>query len=288
MPAHSGPVARTAAATRSPNASAMCVLLHASRVARSSSALAFSSGVVLSRAGRPARMSATVVSWSRHQRASWRSTCHGARGSRKVAVPTWTASAPGLQQLDGVAARLHAADPDDRRVGERRPALPDGADRHRVHRGPESPPPPAPRTGRPVSVSRARPEQRVHQREPVRTALERARRDLHDVGHVGAELGPARQAALGGRHDPGRRLGRVGEHARAGPRRSGQLTLTSSAAMQRPARCSPPRRRAPRRARSPPRCGPRCSPRPRARLRRARAGRARPTRRGRGPAARRC
>ncbi len=53
------------------------------------------------------------TSCQRHQRLSPASTCARERGSRKVAVPTCTASAPGHEHLHRIHAAGHAAHTDD-------------------------------------------------------------------------------------------------------------------------------------------------------------------------------
>ena len=66
------------------------------------------------------------------QAASSRRTRAGARGSANVAVPTCTARGAGEQQLGGVGAADHAADPDDRQVGQGGVDVVDGAHRDGV------------------------------------------------------------------------------------------------------------------------------------------------------------
>ena len=209
-PAHSGPVAATAAATRSPKLSAIASsFVRSDRHRRSSCGRAAPSRRSPSLAGRPSPTRRApldgcpprVVPWSSHQRASWRSTFHGARGSRNVAVPTWTASAPASRNSTASRPENTPPTPTIGSVGEGRPALPHGPHRHRVHGAPESPPPPAPRTGRPVSMSSARPSSVFTRVSPSAPPSTRAGGDLDEVGHVRAELGPARQAARGGRQD---------------------------------------------------------------------------------------
>ena len=120
-------------------------------------------------------------------------------GSRKVAVPTWTASAPAMQELHRVAAREHSPDADDGRVRERppgtptRPGPPPGGSRRRRaprHRRPA----PAGRSSR----SRASPSRVLTRVRPTAPPRRAAAGDLDDVGHVRAQLGPAGQPALGG------------------------------------------------------------------------------------------
>ena len=135
--------------------------------------------------------------------------------------------------------------------------------------GPDSPPPPCPSTGRPVSGSSTMPEQGVDERDRLGAAVAGRGRHLRELGGGGAELGPARPPATRGRlhHRPGRR-GRVGEHVAAGPPGWGRR------GSPRP----PPPRSAHRRAgrlprRTPRRSGPRCWPRPGPRSAAARADR---------------
>ena len=59
----------------------------------------------------------------------------------------------GEQQLGGVPTRRHAADADDRQVGQRGVDVVHGAHGDRVDRRPGQPPPPAPSAGRRVSGS---------------------------------------------------------------------------------------------------------------------------------------
>ena len=89
-----------------------------------------------------ARMEVRSVRWA-HASSSWR-TRAGARGSAKVAVPTWTARGSGEDQLGGVSSRGDAADPDDRQVRQR--ACTSWTARTAIGwmAGPERPPPRAP------------------------------------------------------------------------------------------------------------------------------------------------
>ena len=60
------------------------------------------------------------------------STRHGARGSRKVAVPTWTASAPAISSSTASAPGHHPADADDGGVGMGGPHVEHGPHGDRV------------------------------------------------------------------------------------------------------------------------------------------------------------
>ncbi len=220
----------------------------------------------------PARMPSIVVSWSRHP-APRQLAQHL---PRRLRVPERGRAdldrvGPRSQQLHRVAPRLHPADPDDRGLGERGPALPDRTHGHRVHRRPREPAAAAPGgPGEIRSRGRRRARSRVFTRVNPSAPPSRAPvAHLHQVRDVGAQLGPTAQPAPGDRHDAGGRLGRVGEHARAvldvgaadvdlerGDAGAGYVGGAAAAL--------PPTRR---RARSPLPSGPRCSPR-RARLRR--------------------
>ena len=234
MPAHSGP----GGAHRGGDAVAECVS-HARppshlRSTFASRACAFSSGVVRVTAGRPGSGCLRPSCRGRGTSAPAGATpSTGARGSRKVAVPTWTASAP--------ACRSSTASWPDCTPPTPTIAVSGNAARHsqtaRTATGctgaPESPPPPAPRTGRPVSVSRASPSSvftSVSPSAPPSSAPVAISTTSGTLGLSLAQRGrPHLVAAM-------TRAVASAEWANMRDRSStfGQLTLTSSAAMQRP------------------------------------------------------
>ena len=133
--------------------------------------------------------------------------------------------------------------------------------------GPDSPPPPAPSTGCFVSRVVRQPEQRVDARDRLGARCGDSTGDVDDAVRVGAELGPARPPATGGRVDhPRRQLGVVGEDRVATLEvRARQVDLDGHDLRRvlRPAGRRPPRSRRP--------SAPRWRPR---RLHRCAAGRA--------------
>ena len=146
-------------------------------------------------------------------------------------------------------------------LGEGRPALPHGPHRHRVHRAAREPAPAGAEDGPARLGVEGQAEQGVDQREAVGAALEGARRRSRPRR---ARWGSAWPTAAGRtRWPPAPRAVASAEWANIRERSStlGQLTLTSSATMQRAA---PPRRAAvARRARAArrvvrDRSGPRC------------------------------
>ena len=175
----------------------------------------------LARGARPGRR--------RHQRSSPVSTRQGARGSRNVAVPTCTASAPASSSSTASRPVVHPAHADDARLREGRPALPDRPHRHRVQR-------PAPRArrrpprarGRRRSMSTARPSRVL---TSVRASAP-APRAAPAISPRSATLGLS-LAQRGSPHAAAATASAVavGEWANMRERSStlGQLTLTSTA-----------------------------------------------------------
>ena len=220
MPAHSGPVARTAAATLSPKLSAIVPSIVADRA--------------------PARLGA--------QRLYARCTMPAPPGQLPEHLPG-RARVPegGRAHLDRVGAGHGAARP--RRAPVRTPPTPtmgvaERAARHshtaRTATGwtaaPERPPPPAPRTGRPVSDVDRQPEQGVDERQR-RRPRPRGRRPRSRPRR--ARWGSAwPTAAARTPWPPARRDVASAEWANMRERSStlGQLTFTSSATITTPGR----------------------------------------------------
>ena len=189
---------------------------------------------------------------------------------------------PGQQHLGRVGAVGHAPHADDRQ----RPAPPRGrrtppAPRPGGSRGPTAPPPrgPDPSRKRRVSGSMAMPITvftRVTASAPASCG---GARDLGEVRHVGAELGPSGPPAPGGGpQHVGRGLGRVGEQVAPGlgvGARQVDLDGDDARRARRPAGRPPAGTRRP--------CGPRSRPRRGRRWRAAAAGRRPARRRRRGP-----
>ena len=166
----------------------------------------------------PTRRRTSATSWSRHQRASPANTRAGARGSRKVAVPTSTASAPASIISTASTPARHASDPDDARVGKDTATVVHGAHRHGTDRRSRQTAPSRPRpetVGAPLDVD-GHAQHGVDEHKGLGPRLQRGAGDLDDVGHVRAQLHPQRQTARGRRRH-GQRGGasRVGEDATA-------------------------------------------------------------------------
>ncbi len=147
MPAHSGPVARTAASTRSPKLSAIsssfvqqwyaCGCRVGGSVARANRAgvvdFGAASRVVPDLADRR-RVGVTPT----RQLAEHLPRCPRVPEDRR---PDLDGVGTGHEQLDRVGAGRHPTDPDDRHVGEGGPALPHGPHRDRVDGGAGQPTP---------------------------------------------------------------------------------------------------------------------------------------------------
>ena len=220
MPAHSGPVRRTAAATRSPKLSA----ISSSFVEQMATRLrAVASSARRPPARRHLRHRAAARPNLPHRRAVRvaparqlaRAPSTAPAGPGRSPCPTCTASAPA-QQLDRVAARRT---PRRRRRSARRgrrpgtptpPARPPGG-----AAAPERPPPPAPSTGAPVSVSRARPSSVLTRVSPSAPPSRAPAAISTMSGTFGLSLAQrGRPHAVAASTARGR-LGRVGEHPRA-------------------------------------------------------------------------
>ena len=156
----------------------------------------------------------------------------GARGSRKVAVPTSTASAPAINNSTTSTPRPTPPDADDAGARKGGAAVVHGPHRHRADGRARQP---AARRARaePVRARAARrwpcPARCSRARAP-RPRRQRGAGDVDDVGHVRAELHPQRQPAA--RPTPPRRAAvACAEWAnmRLRSSRFGQLTLTSTA-----------------------------------------------------------
>ena len=180
----------------------------------------------------------------------------GACGSAKVAVPTCTADAPASISSTASVPRRHAADADDRQVGEGGVHVVDGPHGDRVDGAARTaPPPPAPSAGRRCSTSMAIPSTVLTSVTASAPASRgRAATSTRSVG-VRAELRPdaggshaaaaPRASAVASR--------RVGEEMRAAVEvRAAQVHLDrdDARAARRPAASPPARSRRP--------CGPRC------------------------------
>ena len=252
IPAHSGPVAATAAATRSPKLSAItssfveqwtaapgappwCVALgRGSWASWSTATSAPPAAPPPTRLRTRWRISATLVEWASHHLANWRSTFQGARGSRNVAVPTWTASAPASNS--STASRPEKTPPTPTMGSS------GNAARHshtaRTATGctaaPDSPPPPAPRKGRPDSVSRARPSSvftSVSPSAPPSTAPVAISTRSGTFGLSLAQRGSPHAVASSTRAVASAEWANMRERSST----LGQLTLISSAPMHEPA-----------------------------------------------------
>ena len=124
----------------------------------------------------------------------------------------------GEQELDGIDARRHPADADDRQVRQRRVDVVDGPHRDRVDGRPRQAAAPGARAepvGPCLRVD-GHAQHRVDERERLGAGVERGAGDVGDVGDVGAELGPHRApAARRPRPSPSAVAGpRVGEQVR--------------------------------------------------------------------------
>ena len=166
------------------------------------------------RPGRSDRSSSTDVCRASHQRSSWRSTFHGARGSRKVAVPTCTASAPACSNSTASRPENTPPTPTMGRSGKGGPALPHGPHGHRVdRRARRARPRRRPSTGRPRLGVERQAEQGVDQGQALGPGLRARRRRSR---RCRARWGSAWPSAAGRTPWPpapragGRR--RVGEH----------------------------------------------------------------------------
>ncbi len=202
IPAHSGPVAAVAAATLSPKLSAITSSFVVRRHGRADTFPCFPR---VTRRGR-APVGGCPPPW-----------CRGSRtiappGSAPSTVPwdrgTWRSPPGRRRRRPGAAPPRRGPEntpptPTIGSVGEGRPALP-----HRPYRdgvdGAAGEPAAAGTQHRPARLGVERqPEQCVDEGQPVGATLDRARGDLDEVGHVRAELGPARHATGRGLQDRG-------------------------------------------------------------------------------------
>src|SRR5580704_2875462 len=180
MPAHSGPVLATAAATRSPKLSAMSssFVQRWERDARGTCAFGRrSSGAGEAPAHRPADVP--------HRRFVGLAPARqlAEHLPRRPGIPEGGGAdlngiGAGHEQLHGVVAGEDASHADDRQLGEGRAAFPHGAYGHRVHRTTGQPAPAGAQDGPSRLDVEGEAQQRVHEGQPVGTTLHRSDCDL--------------------------------------------------------------------------------------------------------------